>query len=204
MGKDGESPGREMREVEGVEEQQGGKGRGRTAELNQCCRAVPFFWPSGPAKGHSGMETATMVMESPNTLAQDTKWSRGADAAREMWGNSRCLLPQLWSPLRAGASLPAGLTGGQRRRTRDGRETRPGGEQAMDGAVPPSRARGAPPGPSKEPSSAMSCWAGKDTASAGGGWKGWGCCSECQGIYRGKSSTSTSPSGLCRAGSQQL
>lgn len=75
MGKDGNSPGREMREVEGVEEQQGGKGRGRTAELNLCCRAVPCFWPSGPAKGHRRMETATMVMESPNTLAQDTKWS---------------------------------------------------------------------------------------------------------------------------------
>lgn len=38
----------------------------------------------------------------------------------------------------------------------------------MDGAVPPSRALGAPPGPSKEPSSATSHWAGKDTASAGG------------------------------------
>lgn len=34
--------------------------------------------------------------------------------------------------------------------------------------------------------------------------KGWGCCSKCQGIYRGKSNTSASPSGLCRAGSQQL
>lgn len=75
MGKEGESPGREMREVEGVKEQQGEKGRGRTAELNPCCRAVPFFWPSGPGEGHSRMETATVVMESPNTLAQDTKRS---------------------------------------------------------------------------------------------------------------------------------
>lgn len=204
MGKDGESPGREMREVEGVEEQQGGKGRGRTAELNLCCRAVPFFWPSGPAKGHSGMEIATMVMESQNTLAQDTKWSRGADTARETWGKSCCLLPQLWSPSRQGRVC---LLGSQ--------EAKGGGPgmgegQGQEGNKPwmepflPARLGESPPEPSKEPSSAMSRWAGKDTASAGGGWKDWGCCSECQGIYRGKSNTSASLSGLCRAGSQQL
>lgn len=61
--------------MEGVKEQEGEKGRGRTAELSPCYRAVPFFSPSGPAKGHSRTETATIVMESPNTLAQDAKWS---------------------------------------------------------------------------------------------------------------------------------
>lgn len=54
MGKEGESPGREMRKEKGMKEQQGEKGRGHTDEINPYCREVPFSIHVASQRGMAG------------------------------------------------------------------------------------------------------------------------------------------------------
>lgn len=59
MGKEGESPGREIRKEKVLKEQQGEKGRGHTDEINPCCREVPF-------SGHMASQRATAGWKQPH------------------------------------------------------------------------------------------------------------------------------------------